>query len=142
MKRKFIHSQLFGLLLAALTLSHSVVSAQMVPVYTDNQPTKLNRTIDTAKAGAELIAPYESTAALKIYPNPATTNLYLQMPPQLTYNSQIDVYNILGQNILEVLQGSNALVTIDVSRWAEGKYIARATNGIAIYTGSFIVVRH
>ena len=83
-----------------------------------------------------------NNAPFKIYPNPAGTNVNLQMPKALSSNTQIDVFNILGQNVLEIPQSSNSIITIDVSNWPQGSYFVRAINGAGSYTNTFAVTRH
>ena len=123
--------------------------------YDGTEWTIFNEDIDTIATGASfnvLVAGDKSPTGIKpiaslnasftVYPNPASATVNLQLPQAYTSNTQIDVFNLLGQNIYNLPQNSNNTLSIDVSQWPEGAYYVRAINGNTTYTKNFIVARH
>ena len=67
----------------------------------------------------------ENTGITRIYPNPATNEVYVEISCMENTNGQLIVHNTIGQKIikrqLELLKGTN-VYTIDISDFAVGIY--------------------
>ena len=70
---------------------------------------------------------------MKIFPNPAITNLSFQLPNNSITGTLI-ITNTLGEKIME----ADAVNTIDVSNFASGIYFVEVIIGHANYKGKFI----
>ena len=63
-----------------------------------------------------------------IYPNPATTTVYLQIPEEAATGALVEFYNQVGQKVLTT--SINQLVTpLDLSSLAKGMYFIKITQG-------------
>jgi photosystem II stability/assembly factor-like uncharacterized protein len=70
-----------------------------------------------------------------VYPNPTNNLLYLKLEGE----SQIFIYNLLGQLELNIMESDNQYV--DVSALDEGMYIIKIKSGLNIKTEKFIINR-
>ncbi len=76
-----------------------------------------------------------STASIRIYPNPATTIVKIDLPTVDNY--VIQCYNTQGQLVLS--QAANAHVAeLNIGTFASGTYQLRISNGVSIQNGTFI----
>jgi hypothetical protein len=79
---------------------------------------------------------------IELFPNPNTGNFQIAISQQLSANSQIEVYNILGEQVYQALL--NATTTqIDMSNKAEGLYLYRVITetGTLVGEGKFVIQR-
>ena len=82
--------------------------------------------------------PGESSSGIKIYPNPATDRITIEIKSQnILKNSLISVYDIQGQLVFEksVLQKS---MNIDISALTSGVYIVKLNNNTGVEVSRFI----
>ncbi|MDR1582568.1 MAG: T9SS type A sorting domain-containing protein [Prevotellaceae bacterium] len=86
----------------------------------------------TTLLGSSVSEP-ESANPLLLYPNPTTTQLTLYNL-QLTNDSQIEIYNMMGKLQFSIVYNKSTLQTIDVSVLPAGMYIVRAGR----YIGKFV----
>ncbi len=68
-----------------------------------------------------------NNSKLKIYPNPARDNLYLDLPDTI-FPVNCEIYNSLGQ-LVKTMQLSNDLTVINVKDFAGGVYQVKITDG-------------
>lgn len=82
-----------------------------------------------------------SNAVLFVYPNPANHSLTIKN--ESTYNMEkVEVYNIVGQKLMDVPVSNGKLHTIDVSKFASGMYQLRISMGDAgTVTRKFEVIK-
>lgn len=69
-----------------------------------------------------------SDEILKIYPNPTTTELNIDLNTLLTNKYQFDFYSVLGQKIKTVNTDEDS-VSIDISNFKDGVYFIAITDG-------------
>lgn len=70
-------------------------------------------------------------SAVVLYPNPATTTLFLETPQQI---KRITIHNMAGQTVLKNRNSSE----IDISKLAQGLYIITAKTDIGTWKGKFL----
>ena len=76
----------------------------------------------------------DSMEAINIYPNPASSNLNIDVPSQLKTGLTIEVYDVLGKKLLQK-SISKLTTNISISQWNTGVYlmkISSADKGISI----------
>jgi hypothetical protein len=84
----------------------------------------------------------KNNTACILYPNPNTGNFQIAISQQLSANSQIEVYNILGEQVYQA--PLNATTTqISMSNKAEGLYLYRVVTekGNLVGEGKFVIQR-
>ena len=74
--------------------------------------------------------------ALKVYPNPATTNIYLENNTGAT----ISIYNLVGEKVMEVADVRRNAV-INVEGLKEGTYIVKVVDGNTVKTAKVNIVK-
>ena len=77
---------------------------------------------------------------LKIYPNPASDFLTIEIPKNILEEYNYTIINQTGKKVAQGKINSN-LSQIDVSAYSAGKYILTLQNSKSIITGHFIL-RH
>ena len=88
----------------------------------------------------------ELSGSLKLYPNPVTDNLYINMELSRNQKAEIKLINPLGQEIgvqviTSALQGPNE-ITADLGKYANGIYFVQVyLNGTLSATRRFIISR-
>jgi hypothetical protein len=70
-------------------------------------------------------------------PNPATSNLKVVLPSNLT-NSLIEIYDMLARKIYEGKMTNTHFSTINVSAWKSGVYVVKVSNGFSTQTKRFV----
>jgi N-acetylneuraminic acid mutarotase len=76
--------------------------------------------------------------ALKVFPNPATSKVYVNIPGGITVKS-INIYNVSGEIIRQDIQMLNATDPIDISNIEPGVYFVTViTNDGTLVNGKFI----
>ncbi|RLD28292.1 MAG: hypothetical protein DRI75_07105 [Bacteroidetes bacterium] len=70
-------------------------------------------------------------------PNPATSNLKIVLPSNLT-NSSIEIYDMLARKIFEGKMINTHFSIIDVSAWNSGVYLVKVSNNNSTQTKRFI----
>lgn len=83
----------------------------------------------------------ESTP-FRVYPNPASDQLKLQLPSAPIESGKIQIYNTTGQLMLEQdLEGIGGDRSINVEKLAQGTYLIRYDNGVESVTERFTILR-
>jgi len=70
-------------------------------------------------------------------PNPATSNLKIVLPSNLT-NSSIEIFDMLSRKIYNGNMINTHFSLIDVSTWGSGVYLVRISNGTSSQTKRFV----
>jgi predicted outer membrane repeat protein len=60
---------------------------------------------------------------LRLYPNPASTQMYVRIPSKVQYSQGWEIINLQGQTILEGDVPQNSAIQIDVSSFNAGVYL-------------------
>lgn len=93
---------------------------------------------------AELFVP-ESVLALELYPNPATTELRLQVVDQTTGNFNVSVWNMAADLVFQeqiYLDGQHGLFVLDVAHWPAGTYRLLCKGDAEEIVKSFVISSH
>jgi hypothetical protein len=83
----------------------------------------------------------DSSMYYSIYPNPATSQVYVSLPNSayLQVNT-IEIFNSIGQNVLTFTPTvKNTQYTLDVSQLPAGPYFIKFVNGVNSYTTPIII---
>jgi hypothetical protein len=78
----------------------------------------------------------EGDAVIKIYPNPVSTQLYIQTPPSTALRT-LTVYDAIGKKIIEKIY-SNTSFNLDVSHFASGFYTLTISSETTSFNFKFI----
>ena len=70
-------------------------------------------------------------------PNPASSNLKIVLPSNLT-NSSVEIYDVLGRKIFDEKMINTHYSIIDVSAWNSGVYLVNVSNNFSTQTKRFI----
>ena len=77
-------------------------------------------------------------ANLRVYPNPASSRLIVEMENNTMKSYNIEVYNSFGSKVYSV-EAMNKNTSINVSRWNSGIYIVKVLSGNNNYNSKVIV---
>jgi len=80
------------------------------------------------------VSPEINTQSIEIFPNPATTEIHLQIP----LGTEISGIRIYDMNGTEVKRFSTQLEKINISDLAPGVYLLKAENSDGTFQGRFI----
>ena len=75
-----------------------------------------------------VITPGEETSALRVYPNPASGIVFLQVPEMAAAATTLDIYNEMGQKVMTVLLNQH-LQQLNVSSLKSGLYYIKTNDG-------------
>ena len=78
---------------------------------------------------------------LKIYPNPTSQQLYLELPDESDKHLLVRVYDLHGRQVFQQSQLLAGILNIDISRWEEGMYLLILHSGEKVYTRKILVSR-
>jgi DNA-binding beta-propeller fold protein YncE len=78
-----------------------------------------------------------SNDLLKIYPNPASTKIAIELGLTVQ-NAQINVVNVLGENVLTQQIGSSNAASIDIASLTNGLYFIQVKDNNKLFTQKFI----
>jgi hypothetical protein len=84
---------------------------------------------------------YPPIPEVKLFPNPAYQCINIFLPSQLRANTQIEIYNLLGQTLYELSESNSAYIQINVSKWPSGNYYIRLLNNSYEQVSKFIIAR-
>lgn len=87
--------------------------------------------LEILSAQNKIMQEYEylrSQLNLVIYPNPATTKLNIEVNDLVNYPSKVELYDILGQKVMEVSPHTNKF-SLDLVEFAQGSYFLRIISG-------------
>jgi len=82
-----------------------------------------------------------SVSTLKVYPNPATSFLKVEVPAEF-FEMRLQIFDLIG-NVKKSLELNDASSIIDIRALPEGRYFYRitATDKLERLTGSFVIKR-
>ena len=93
-------------------------------------------------AAAMGVGQISNTNGISVYPNPANNLLNIGIGPSVTDARSVEVYNVIGEKIFErKLGGSEPLITIDASGFANGNYLLRLLRDGSQLTTHFSISR-
>jgi aminopeptidase N len=78
---------------------------------------------------------------LVIYPNPASTQLNIEVNNLIAYPQKVELYNVLGQKVLEAFPHENKFY-IDIIDFYEGTYFLKIISGNKSTSHKIIISRH
>lgn len=76
---------------------------------------------------------------IKLYPNPTTTDLYIEFSNKEASEYHLSIYSVNGQLIYYQDGITTEKIHVDMSEVANGAYVYRLSNNTNIYAGQFIV---
>lgn len=76
---------------------------------------------------------------LKIWPNPATNNLNIQLNMLTAQDAFIELYDINGRRIIQQKMNTNTSHLMDVSAYQKGIYLLKVTTSEGSYTEKLII---
>lgn len=117
----------FTILFFILLCSASLAFSQSVPPHGQNDPIQ---------------EPKQKEKVLKVFPNPATTQINFEVQGNNEGSYEIIIYNFLGKRIND-LKNINNRTILDLSRYYSGIYIyqLRDAKGTLVESGKFNVIR-
>ncbi len=77
---------------------------------------------------------------LKVYPNPANNQLSISLP-ESTNSTKIEIYDMLGNKVIEQKTNATPLANIDVANLSEGNYFLRVIDANGQKTSRFSINR-
>jgi len=101
--------------------------------FSDKHSTKGTSTLTFALLGIE----DANKITFSMSPNPATSNLKIVLPSNLT-NSSIEIFDMLSRKIFDGKMINTHFSIIDVSTWGSGVYLVRVSNGLSAQTKRFV----
>jgi hypothetical protein len=69
-----------------------------------------------------MVTEIEAAEKISVFPNPATNNVKIQLPENVTV---VNVYDIMGKRVYQQ-QATNGVMQIDVVQWPATQYIVEA----------------
>jgi hypothetical protein len=78
---------------------------------------------------------------LKVYPNPATEWIFVEIPGQKAGETQISLISSLGATVYSATTAGKGLHQIDVSGIPPGFYLVRVQSGSVSMTGKVLISR-
>ncbi|MFN4234701.1 MAG: T9SS type A sorting domain-containing protein [Bacteroidia bacterium] len=84
----------------------------------------------------------ENIQFIKIYPNPANSKLFIELPSALNTNVVVQIYNQIGQEVYKTTFASDNISSIDVSKWQNGIYLLHISNSEEIIFLEKIVIQN
>lgn len=88
--------------------------------------------------------PGENDIGLTVFPNPASTQLYVLFAAKSTTNVNLSLINAIGKNEYTdktVLSGGNFSTLIDVSKLDPGNYILKLLYNSKLYTRKIVIIK-
>ncbi|HTK18694.1 MAG TPA: T9SS type A sorting domain-containing protein, partial [Mucilaginibacter sp.] len=88
--------------------------------------------------------PGENDIGLTVFPNPASTQLYVLFAAKSAVNVNLSLINARGENEYTdktVLSQGNFSTLIDVSKFAPGTYILKLLYNAKLYTRKVIILK-
>lgn len=100
----------------------------------------LSNPCDTVDTIIGIAANVELGSQIKLYPNPATDQVYISLPDGLiNTSSEIEVYNAIGQLVYKTDVQQQQLTAIRTADLGKGTYIVTLRNPLANWRGRFVV---
>jgi len=80
----------------------------------------------------------QQTADIKIYPNPANGRLTLSLPSSMSEDADIEIFNILGKNVLSLHHASGDAIDMDIHSLPSGVYVVRCVKEDKVISKRFV----
>jgi len=87
---------------------------------------------DTVKVIGTGISSFDITSQIKVYPNPTTGNVTIEIPPNCGH-VELRVFNILGEEINTLKDINECRIELDLSQQKEGIYILNINSDSMVY---------
>jgi hypothetical protein len=78
-------------------------------------------------AGEQMKQLMESAFSMKVYPNPATELLNIEITPSDTGRMLLEVFDLSGKAVINKLVANEPLMQLDIEDLAEGSYYLKVT---------------
>jgi len=75
---------------------------------------------------------------LSVYPNPSSGLFYVNLSQS---NTQVEVFNLVGEKVLVKTQLNKGVNAIDISTMPEGSYLVRIMNGNEVVTKKIVITK-
>ena len=86
------------------------------------------------------VGPELSAIPVKIYPNPATSEVILSLPSGVT-SADISVYDFQGREVLSLAHQTQPEVRINTENFLQGQYLIRMVGDQKVFAGEFQILR-
>jgi hypothetical protein len=93
----------------------------------------------TDAVGISETGPFSSQISL--YPNPATDRLNIELPEGITGNTEIYIFNLKGQRLLQLEKTGNHKFLANISDLISGVYVLKIKNSSKNFTTSRFIKR-
>jgi formylmethanofuran dehydrogenase subunit D len=81
-----------------------------------------------------------TTNTLKVYPNPTTSLVNIDLPSNLSSNAKVSLTNVLGQEVVlnDITRNANSM-QVNVNHLPNGVYTIKVIDGGSVSTGSLVI---
>jgi hypothetical protein len=81
-----------------------------------------------------------SANTLKVYPNPTTSLVNIDLPSNLSSNAKVSLTNVLGQEVVlnDITRNANSM-QVNVNHLPNGVYTIKVIDGGSVSTGSLVI---
>ena len=94
-------------------------------------PADMFGTITVVAVGTLNVQTFEDILnAINVYPNPASSNLKIDIPSKITGDVTIEVFDVLGKRIV-VKQANKLSNSLDIANWNKGVYLMKISSNIS-----------
>ena len=73
-----------------------------------------------SRSSANLVESSSIESSISVYPNPANTQVTIEINPNLNVSS-LQIFNLLGEKVLEAMP--KTIQVVDISAWEKGVYL-------------------
>lgn len=121
-------------------------AATLTPTQTGNYQVRVINGACSSPLSAAFVVSNVSVAEalagrIRLYPNPANTRLSISWDPALWDGQKIEIFNALGQMVMQVNPQLAGIESIDVRALPEGSYQLRFTANNRIHSQTFLIKR-
>lgn len=83
-----------------------------------------------------------TSGSVSVYPNPATTNVYVSLPATISDNATLRLFNTAGQLMqqLTLTKGNGSTVTVPVQQYTAGTYLLQITDASGFKQSNMLVI--
>lgn len=112
-------------LVAHNSIYYSSTKASYVSFAFESYPTSVNEIAENSE--------------INLFPNPVTSELFIQFDQNTNAPIHVDVLNITGQVVYSFSGSANDILKIDTADWGRGLYLARINSGEKIVSRKIIL---
>ena len=112
-------------------------------VVTDSNSCAVSRSLNVVippKPDAAGISQVNTKSLISVYPNPANNQISISLA-EATNNTHIEIYDMLGNKVMEQKINASILTNVDVASLVAGNYFLRVTDGSTQKTARFSINR-